>query len=106
MDYIAEGLGSNSTPLKLHLTSCGFGDGGVAAIHSGAKSWLSEHDATGFAVLLEMMEQSSKSITDLELQFNPIGNEGASLLENIENNVLPSLTRLCLSQCGIGDMGL
>jgi hypothetical protein len=60
---------------------------------------------TGVGVLLEAMEQSSHCITDLDLQRNPIGNEGASLLANsLGNNALPNLTRLSLSR-GIDDDG-
>jgi Ran GTPase-activating protein (RanGAP) involved in mRNA processing and transport len=36
--------------------------------------------STGVGVLLETMEQNSHHITDLGLQRNPNGNEGASLL--------------------------
>jgi Ran GTPase-activating protein (RanGAP) involved in mRNA processing and transport len=35
--------------------------------------------STGVGVLLETMEQHSHHITDLDLQRNPNGNEGASL---------------------------
>jgi hypothetical protein len=50
------------------------------------------------------MDQSSHHITDLELQHNSIGNEGASLLaRSLGNNALPHLTRLSISNCDIGD---
>jgi Ran GTPase-activating protein (RanGAP) involved in mRNA processing and transport len=63
-------------------------------------------DEEGVGVLLEMMEQSSNNITDLQLQRNPIGNEGASLLaRSLRNNTLPNLTRLSLYQCDIGEDG-
>jgi Ran GTPase-activating protein (RanGAP) involved in mRNA processing and transport len=62
--------------------------------------------STGAGVLLETMEQSSNYITDLELQLNPIENEGASLLaRSLGNNALPNLTCLYLSDCGIDDDG-
>jgi hypothetical protein len=52
------------------------------------------------------MEQSRHHITDLELRFNPIGNEGASVLaRSLRTNALPNLTRLSLVQCSIGDDG-
>jgi hypothetical protein len=52
------------------------------------------------------MEQSSHHITDLGFQHNPIGNEGASLLARaLGKNALPSLSRLSLSNIGIGDDG-
>jgi hypothetical protein len=48
------------------------------------------------------MEQGSHHITDLKLDLNPIGNEGASLLaRSLGNNALPKLTRLSLLNCGI-----
>jgi hypothetical protein len=57
-------------------------------------------------VLLETMQQDSHLITDLDLHRNPIGNEGASLLaRSLGKNALPTLTRLSLSYCGIGDDG-
>jgi hypothetical protein len=53
------------------------------------------------------MEQNSHHITDLNLRYNPIGNEGASLLaRSLENNALPNLRRLSLScRYTIGDDG-
>jgi Ran GTPase-activating protein (RanGAP) involved in mRNA processing and transport len=52
------------------------------------------------------MEHNSHHITDLDIQSNPIGNEGASLLaRSLGNNALPNLTRLCHCDCGIGDDG-
>jgi hypothetical protein len=62
--------------------------------------------STGVGVILETMEQSSLRITHLDLEENFIGNEGGSLLaRSLGNNALPNLTRLSLSQCGIGDNG-
>jgi Ran GTPase-activating protein (RanGAP) involved in mRNA processing and transport len=58
------------------------------------------------SVLLEMMEQNSNRIRDLDLQYNSIGNEGAVLLaRSLGNNALANLTRLSLFNCGIGDDG-
>jgi hypothetical protein len=52
------------------------------------------------------MEQNSH-ITGLDVRYNPIRNEGASLLaRTLGNNALPNLIRLCLSDCGIKDDGL
>jgi Ran GTPase-activating protein (RanGAP) involved in mRNA processing and transport len=62
--------------------------------------------ATGVDVLLETMAQNSNHITDLDLQYNYIWNEGAILLaRSLGNNALANLTRLSLNQCGIGDDG-
>jgi hypothetical protein len=59
----------------------------------------------GLGVLLEAMEQSSH-ITDLDLRYNPIWDEGASLLARfLENNALPNLARLSLYHTGIRDDG-
>jgi Ran GTPase-activating protein (RanGAP) involved in mRNA processing and transport len=113
---IAEGMGSNSTVLKLDLSNCDLGDGGVSTLAQSLGSRnttlqkltldMNNIRSTGVGVLLETMEQSSKSITDLELRFNTIGNRGASLLaRSLGNNALPNLTRLSLFQCGIGDDG-
>jgi hypothetical protein len=52
------------------------------------------------------MEQGSHHITDLKLDLNPIGNEGASLLaRSLGNNALPKLTRLSVLNCRLGDDG-
>jgi Ran GTPase-activating protein (RanGAP) involved in mRNA processing and transport len=61
--------------------------------------------STGVSVLLETMEPGCH-ITDLDLQHNLIGNEGAGLLaRSLGNNALPNLTRLSLSKCRISDDG-
>jgi Ran GTPase-activating protein (RanGAP) involved in mRNA processing and transport len=115
---IAEGLGNNSTLLKIDLSRCHLGDEGVSILAQtlGSRSTtlqklaLKKYNSitsTGVGVLLEMMEQSSHHITDLDLQYNPIWNEGATLLaRSLGNNALPNLTRLSLSYCGIADDGL
>jgi hypothetical protein len=115
VECIADGLGSNSALLKIDLSSCDLGDGGVSTLaHTLGfrnttleKLTLENNDitSTGVGVFLETMEQSSH-ITDLELRHNAIGNEGASLLaRSLGNNALPNLTRLSLSNRGIGDDG-
>jgi hypothetical protein len=53
-------------------------------------------------VLLETMQRSSHHITELDIQRNHIGNEGASVLaRSLGSNALPKLTRLSLLNCGI-----
>jgi Ran GTPase-activating protein (RanGAP) involved in mRNA processing and transport len=82
---LARNLGSRNTPLqKLTLKhNC------IASL--------------GVVVLLDTMELGCP-ITELDLQKNRIENEGASLLARVlGTNALPNLTRLSLSQCGIGD---
>jgi hypothetical protein len=110
VECIAEGLGSNSTLLKLNLSSCHLGDGDVSTLAQSLgsrdttlqKLTLASNSIThiGVGVLLETMEQNSQPITDLDLGYNRIRNEGASLLAKaLANNVLPNLTRLFLSDC-------
>jgi Ran GTPase-activating protein (RanGAP) involved in mRNA processing and transport len=116
VESIADGLGSNSTLLKIDLTRCGLGDGGVSnlARNLGSRNTtlqkltlgVNSITSTGVGVLVEKMEQNSHHITDLDLEDNPIGSEGASLLaRSLGNNVLSKLTRLSISYCGIGDDG-
>jgi Ran GTPase-activating protein (RanGAP) involved in mRNA processing and transport len=115
VDCIADGLGSNSTLVNIDLSSCDLGDGGVSTLaqtFSSRSSTLQKLTlqynsitSTGVGVLLDTMERSCH-ITDLDLGYNPIGNEGAILLARaLQNNTLPNLTRLSLSKCGIGDDG-
>jgi hypothetical protein len=117
VDCIADGLGSNSMLLKIDLSNCFLGDGGVSIL---AQSLGSRNTtlqkltldsnyirSTGVGVLLETMEHNSHHITDLDLRGNFIENEGASLLaRSLGNNALPNLTRLSLSRCGIGNDGI
>jgi Ran GTPase-activating protein (RanGAP) involved in mRNA processing and transport len=115
VEFIAEGMGSNSTLLKIDLLICDLGDGGVSTLAQSlgsrnttlqklALGWNNITSA-GVGVLLETMEQCSLA-ADIDLHRNPIGNEGASLLaRSLGNNALPNLTRLSISSCGIGDDG-
>jgi hypothetical protein len=117
IERIADGLGSNSTLLKIDLSSCALGDVGVSALarNLGSRNTTLQKLAlnnnaitsTGVGVLLETMEQNSHHITDLDLRHNQtIGNEGANLLaRSLGKNALPNLARLSLSCCGIGDDG-
>jgi hypothetical protein len=93
VDCIAEGLGKNSTLLKINLSNCCLEDGGVSTlvrkVGSGntklQKLTLSVNSITssGVRVLLETISH----ITDLDLRHNPIYNEGASLLaRSLGNN--------------------
>jgi hypothetical protein len=77
VDCIANGLGSNSTLLKIDLSNCALGDVGVSILaHTlGSRNTtlqnlaLGENSITSTAVgvLLETMEQSCHHITDLDL---------------------------------------
>jgi hypothetical protein len=117
VEYVADGLGSNSTLLKIDLSMCALGDGGVSTLarNLGPRNTTLQKltlvcnaiTSKGVGVLLDTMEQNSHHITDLELQHNPIGDEGASLLaRSLGKNALPSLTRLSLTECSIGDDGV
>jgi Ran GTPase-activating protein (RanGAP) involved in mRNA processing and transport len=115
VDCIADGLGSNSMLRKINLSNCCLRDDGVSTLaqtlgsrnttlHKLILCW-NAITSTGVGVLLEAMERCPH-ITDLDLRDNPIRNEGSSLLARILcKNSLPSLTRLSLSRCDIGDDG-
>jgi Ran GTPase-activating protein (RanGAP) involved in mRNA processing and transport len=114
---IADGLGSNSTLLKIDLSSCALGDGGVSTLAQtlGSRNTTLQKltlnnnaiSATGVGVLLEAMGHNSNHITDLDLGYNRlVGNDGASVLARyLGNNALPNLTRLSVYNCGIDDDG-
>jgi Ran GTPase-activating protein (RanGAP) involved in mRNA processing and transport len=115
VDCIADGLGSNSTLLKINLSSCALGDEDVSILAQTLGSRITTLQkltlgwnaitSTGIGVLLETMEQSHH-ITDLDLQRNYIGDGGAvRLARSLGHNALPNLTHLSLSNCGIGDDG-
>jgi Ran GTPase-activating protein (RanGAP) involved in mRNA processing and transport len=111
-ECIADGLGSNSTLLKIDLSSCCLEDGGLSSLAQafGSRNTTLQKLAiggnaitsTGVGVLLETMDH----ITDLDIgHHNRIGSEGASLLATaLGNNALPNLTRLTLWLCD-GDDG-
>jgi Ran GTPase-activating protein (RanGAP) involved in mRNA processing and transport len=116
VDYIAEGLGSNSTLRNIDLSSCALRDDGVSTLARNLdfrnttlqKLTLKNNyiTSTGVGVLFETMEHNSH-IMDLDLDSNRIGNEGAGLLaRSLGNNALPNLTRFSLSQRRIPDDGI
>jgi Leucine-rich repeat (LRR) protein len=117
VECIADGLGSNSTLLKIDLSRCALRDDDVSILAQTLgprnttlqKLMLGSNGitSTGVGVLLETMEHNSHHITDLDLRFNYfIANEGATLLARcLGNNALPNLTRLNLFECRIVDDG-
>jgi hypothetical protein len=116
VECITDGLGSNSTLLKINLSCCGFRNGSIstlAQILGSRNATLQKLNldnnyitSTGVGVLLEMMEQNNHHITDLDFQRNLIGDNGAGLFaRSLASNVLPNLTRLSLPRCSIGDDG-
>jgi Ran GTPase-activating protein (RanGAP) involved in mRNA processing and transport len=116
VECIADGLGSNSTLLKIDLSSCALGDVGISTLVQtlGSRNTTLQKfilcwnaiTSMGVGVLLETMEQSHH-ITDLDLRRNYIGDEGAVLLaRSLGNNALPNLIHLSLFyRCSIGDDG-
>jgi Ran GTPase-activating protein (RanGAP) involved in mRNA processing and transport len=117
VECMADGLGSNSTLLKINLSGCSLFDGAVSILAQtlGSRNTALQKLAlgnslitsTGIGVLLETMQHNGNHITDLDLRHNSIGNEGANLLaRSLGNNALPNLTHLSISECGIGDHGI
>jgi hypothetical protein len=115
VERIADGLGSNSTLLKIDFSSCSLEDDGVSTLAQtlGSRNTTLQKLAvggnaitsTGIGVLVETMEQSSH-IADLDLCDNYFGDGGAVLLaRSLGNNALPNLTQLSLCDCGIDDDG-
>jgi Ran GTPase-activating protein (RanGAP) involved in mRNA processing and transport len=109
VECIADGLGSNSTLTEIDLSGCRLRLVAVSILAQtlGSRNTTLQKltlannsiTSTSVGVLLETMEHNSH-ITDLDLQNNPIGDEGASLLaRSLGNNALPKLTRLSLYQC-------
>jgi Ran GTPase-activating protein (RanGAP) involved in mRNA processing and transport len=116
VECIADGLGSNSTLLKIDLSHCQLEDHGVSVLAQtlGSRNTTLQKitlfrntiTSTGIGVLLDTTEQSSNHITDLDLRLNHVSEEGAILLaRSLGNNALPNLTRLTLSSCGTQDDG-
>jgi hypothetical protein len=112
-ECIADGVGSNSTLLKIDLSSCALRDEDVSIQEEtlGSRNTTLQNltldgmsiIATGVGMLLETTQQSCH-ITGTELEGNHIRHDGAGLLaRSLGNNSLPNLTRLSLSECGIGD---
>jgi hypothetical protein len=88
VECITEGMGGNSTLLKIDLSSCEMGDRGVSILAQNLgsrnttlqKLTLYENDitSTGVGVLLETMKKNNNSITDLDLQLNPYWELGSN----------------------------
>jgi hypothetical protein len=107
VECIADGLGSNSTLLKINISRCGLRDGQKLGSRNRTLQELTlaknNITYTGVGLLLDTMEQNNH-ITDLDLQCSPIGNEGESLLaRSLGKNALPNLIRLSLLNCCIDD---
>jgi Ran GTPase-activating protein (RanGAP) involved in mRNA processing and transport len=118
VECIMGGVSSNSALLQIDLTNCRLGDRGVSILAQTLgfrktmlqKLTLDINSITsmGVGAILETMEENIHHIPHLDLWYNFIGNEGASLLaRSFGSNALPNLTRLSLSCDGmhIGDNG-
>jgi Ran GTPase-activating protein (RanGAP) involved in mRNA processing and transport len=112
VDCIAGGLGSNSTLLKIDLSSCALGDEDVYILAQtlGSQNTTLQKLALGTNAIsstcIGVLVEQSHHITDLDLQRNYIGDGGAvHLARSLGNNALPNLTYLSLFNCGIGDDG-
>jgi Ran GTPase-activating protein (RanGAP) involved in mRNA processing and transport len=118
VECIANGLGSNSTLLKIDLSGCSLYNDNIPYLAQTLGSQnttlqkliLARNSITsrGVGVLLEAFEHSNNHpITDLDLGSNSIENEGARFIaRSLRNNALPNLTRLSLYSCEIKDDGL
>jgi hypothetical protein len=90
VDYIADGLGSNSTLLKIDLSDYSLDDDGLSILsrtlgsrNTTLQKLLLNNNAFGdspMGVLLEALEQNNNSITDLYLRHNWVGPDGMSFL--------------------------
>jgi Ran GTPase-activating protein (RanGAP) involved in mRNA processing and transport len=112
---IFEGLRNNKALQQLDLCVCSLDDQGISLLanalairnasilelnllHNGITSW-------GVRALVHNVE-AVKTLTKLCLTHNPIGSEGATILADaLGRNAMPSLKRLDLRWCGIGDDG-
>ncbi len=114
VECIADGLGSNSTLTEIDLSSCALRDDGLSILARilGSRNTTLQKlklgwngiTSTGIGVLVEMMEQNSHHIPDLDLSSNPIGHEGP-IARSLGSNTLPNLICLSLHGCSIGNDG-
>lgn len=111
---IADGLRINATLQDVDLSSSMLGDAGVEVLVRGLRQnstlrslalCYNSVTATGVRGLVNLMKNCSSScITDLVLNGNQIGYEGASLLADaLGRNAMRQLRRLHLDTCTLGD---
>jgi Ran GTPase-activating protein (RanGAP) involved in mRNA processing and transport len=114
VERIADGLRINATLQEVDLSSSVLCDTGVEVLVRGlcqnsTLQTLALCDncitATGVRCLLvNLLVDGSSGITNLVLNGNPIGDEGASLLANaLGRNTMRKLLRLHLDTCALGD---
>jgi Ran GTPase-activating protein (RanGAP) involved in mRNA processing and transport len=113
----ADGVRSNTTLQKLDLDFCGLGDQGISilanALASRNTGILELHlrcnriTSAGLHTLLENDAEAVKTLIKLDLRFNPVNSEGATILADaLGRNVMPSLRQLRLGRISIEDDGL
>jgi Ran GTPase-activating protein (RanGAP) involved in mRNA processing and transport len=112
----ADGVRSNLTLQKLDIGYCGLDDQGNSVLANALVARnasileLNLHSSAitsvGVRALADDNMEAVKTLSKLSLGCNRIGNEGATILANaLGRNAMPSLKRLDLSFCGIGDDG-
>jgi Ran GTPase-activating protein (RanGAP) involved in mRNA processing and transport len=113
---IAEGVRSNTTLHQLDLSSCGLNDQGISLVANALVARnasiltlnlnYNNFTSAGVRALVEDSMVVMKTLTKLSLWGNPIRSEGATILADaLGSNAMPSLKRLHLGFCGIGDDG-
>jgi Ran GTPase-activating protein (RanGAP) involved in mRNA processing and transport len=113
---IAEGVRSNTTLQQLDLRWCRLCDQGIStlanALGSRNASILELNlrsnviTSVGVRALVGDNAEAVKTLTKLCLDYNRIGNEGATILAYaLGRNAMPSLKRLGLDWCGIDNDG-
>jgi Ran GTPase-activating protein (RanGAP) involved in mRNA processing and transport len=113
---ISEGVRCNTTLQQLDLRGCKLDDQGIPLLANALAirnvclvkidlSW-NEITSVGVRALVDDNEETVKTLTNLCLEGNPFGSEGATILADaLGRNVMPSLKRLNICSCGIEDDG-
>jgi Ran GTPase-activating protein (RanGAP) involved in mRNA processing and transport len=113
---IFEGLRNNTALQQLDLHDCGLGDQGISILANALavrNASILELDlrrnkitSVGVRVLVDDNAEAVETLAKLYLAYNPVKNEGATILANaLGRNDMPDLTRLYLQRCGIEDDG-
>jgi Ran GTPase-activating protein (RanGAP) involved in mRNA processing and transport len=113
---IVEGVSSNTVLQQLDLGRCGLVDQDISVLANALgtrNASILEVDlrcngitSVGVRALVDDNMEALKTLTKLCLTFNPVKNEGATILADaLGRNALPSLKRLHLDNCSIEDDG-
>jgi Ran GTPase-activating protein 1 len=114
---IADGFRTNTTLKELFLSCCQLGDQGLSILAESLgqqKRGLvdlslcaNQITYSGLRALVDNATVALSAVTNLDLSYNSIRDEGATFLaEMLRLQTLPSLTHLRLIQCRISDDGL